>query len=101
MPVKERGFETWNSIDDLHDSLFIDGSNLASAMKDGYFLEDAQVLAKQAGPKGSLTQPTGNATLDVADQLIGLITEIVINAYFKGSAAFILYIRRNIAVITK
>lgn len=61
---------------------------------------DVQVLAKQVGPNGSLTQPTGNAAFDVADQLIGLTTGSIINGYFKGSAAFILYVSRNIAAVT-
>lgn len=52
--------------------------------------------AKQAAPNGSLTQPIGNGTFDVADQLVGLVTEGVINTYFKGSATFVLYVSRTI-----
>ena len=60
-------------------------------MKGGYFLGDEEILAESGGTNGGLIQPTGNATIDIADQLVGLITESVINAYFKGSAAFVLH----------
>lgn len=65
-------------------------------MKGGYFLGDGEILAESGGTNDSLIQPTGNATLDIADQLVGLITESVINAYFKSSAAFVLHVSRNI-----
>ena len=86
----------WNSVDQLHDSLFIQGTSLTTVMKGGYFLGDGEILAESGETNGSLIQPTGNATLDIADQLVGLITESVINAYFKSSAAFVLHVSRNI-----
>ena len=87
--------QAWNGVDQLHDSLFVTGTNLTTVMKGGYFLGNGEVLALSGGTNGSLIQPSGNTTLDVADQLVTLVTEAVINAYFKSSSAFILYVSRK------